>query len=409
VTYTPIIKTDVQSWFDGKRAYFGKQYTRIFDFIVQRRRDVDSRTFSEKHNKYLNAIELTTQFVNSITLSETLNNKLPFYYKRLFSGSHLGNVNPVYKVKELSAVRTAADRINAGVSGGIMVLSESSAGKTYFMESVANALFRGEKIYIRPPSIQNYNANDVDRAFEDAFGLSGTAETILSQIGQEYILMIDDLERWWVKAPEGAGAVNYLTRIIERFGQKNYFILSCNLYSYDIIRQLSHIDEQLLVSVVVPPVNKMELREVIMTRHKTTGVEIQYKGSVIQESMKADALFNTLHSKSKGNIGVALSMWLNGVGMDSEGQFMIEEIDAFTFPHVVNPKWKVLLYHLILHGGLSEVKIHKIFGDENWVMPGLNELIKTGLVHKQPNHVYEVSYVAKRYVEEWLREKGVLN
>ena len=54
-------------------------------------------------------------------------------------------------------------------------------------------------------------------------------------------------------------------------------------------------------------------------------------------------------------------------------------------------------------------KIKKIFSDEDWVMSGLNELLKTGLVYKLPNNVYEVSYVAKRYVEEWLKERGVLN
>jgi len=409
VSHKPIIKTDFQSWFDARKEYIGKQYDKIFDFIVQRRRDVDSITFSEKHNKYLNAIELTTNFVDHISLSDELNNVLPFYYKRLFTGSHLGNVNPVYRQKELDAVKNAIDRIDGGVSGAIMVLAESSAGKTYFVESVANTLMKGEKIYIRPPVEQSYTLNDVDSAFEDAFSSSGTAETILSQTGQKCILIIDDLENWWVKSPEGTQAIDYLSKIVERFGQKHCFILACNLFSYDIIRQLSNIDEQLLVSVVVPPVNKMELREVIMTRHKTTGVEILYKENPIQENLKADALFNTLYHKSKGNLGVALSMWLNSIELDEKRQLMMTETDAFVFPQIVNPKWKVLLYHLILHGGLSEVKIGKIFRNENWVLTGLNELLKTGLVHKQPNNVYEVSYISKRYVEEWLKERGVLN
>ena len=236
--------------------------------------------------RYLNHIEQTNQFVQALDYNEGVENELSFYYKKLFTGSHLGHLNPLYKNKELTAAYNAVGRIDSGVSGALMIIGESLSGKTFFIENISNSLITGEKVFVNPPVKQSFDASDIRRALQNSFGKKGSAESILNHINPKTILIFDDLENWWVKAPKGNKAINYLAELIEKFGNKHYFLLSCNIFSFDIIRQVSHLEKQLLATIIVPPASKSELKEILWNRHRTAGAELWYNNQVFNNTKK---------------------------------------------------------------------------------------------------------------------------
>jgi amino acid transporter len=404
-----ITKSKYQKWFDKQKNQITKKYTTVSDFIIQRKRDVDSLKFIEKHNQHLNNIEQAYRFINVLSYREELENDLSFYYKKLFTGSHLGTINPVYRKKELSAISKAVTRINSGVNGGIIVLGEAAAGKTYFIESIANSLGNSEKFNIKPPAKQNFDVNDVHLAFQNTFGKSGTAESILNQMNSKSILIFDDLENWWVKASNGSAAINYLSKLIEKFGSKHYFILSANLFSYDIIRKSADIEKQILSNIIVPPMSRMEMKEVLMNRHRTGGAVVWHNNQPLSESKKLDLLFNDIYNKSKGNIGVALTIWISSLKKDDDGSLLIQKSNPIHFPKISNPNWKALLYQFAIHNSLTDEQIKKIYGDTQWVYATLNELEKSALIYKKSNTVYAINNTARYFIEEWLKDLKILN
>ncbi|MDG1477903.1 MAG: hypothetical protein P8Q14_12205, partial [Vicingaceae bacterium] len=403
-----ITKSKYQKWYDKRKAQITKKYRIASDFVVQRKRDVDSIKFIEKHNQHLNNIEQAYRFTNLLTYREELEDDLSFYYKKLFTGSHLGTINSVYRKKELSAIERAVSRIDAGVNGGIIVLGEADAGKTYFIESITNSLGNKDKFNIKPPVKQNFDVNDIHLAFQNTFGKSGTAEAILNQLNNKSILIFDDFESWWVKAPNGSAAINYLSKLIEKFGSKHYFILSANLFSYDIIRKSSDIERQILSNIIVPPMSRMEMKEVLMNRHRTGGAEIWYNNQPLTESKKLDALFNDIYNKSKGNIGVALTIWISSLKKDIQGNLFIQKSNPILFPKITNPSWKAVLYQFIIHKSLTDEQIRKIYGETQWVYATLNELEKAALIYKKSNTVYAINDTARYFIEEWLKELKIL-
>ncbi|HHH49372.1 MAG TPA: amino acid permease, partial [Saprospiraceae bacterium] len=274
VSSQPIIQTKFQKWFEQQKKIATQNYNNVYDFILQRQRDVDSIKFIEKHTSYLNHIELTNQFVNALGYNQGVENELSFYYKKLFTGSHLANLNILYKNKQLTAAKNAVARIDSGVSAAMMILGESLSGKTYFIESISNTIIKGEKVFINPPLKQHFDASDIRKALQNTFAKKGSAESILNQINHKTILIFDGLEKWWVKAPNGNKAINYLAELIEKFGNKHYFLLSCNIFSFDIIRKVSTLEKQLLATIIVPPASKSELKEILWNRHRTAGAEL---------------------------------------------------------------------------------------------------------------------------------------
>ena len=370
---------------------------------------MDAIKFREKNSQYLNRIELANQFVNGLTYQEGIEKELSFYYKKLFTGSHLGSLNPVYKAPELSAAKIAVARINRGVSGGLMVLGSSLSGKTYFLETIAGHQLKGEKYYISPFGKQNYTAKDIDHAIQNAFGKKGSASAILSQLDAQSILIFDDLEQWWTKSPKGAQSIDYLLTLMEKFGHQHYFLLSCNISSFDIIRKVTDIDKQLIATILVPPASKLELKEILLNRHKTAGDELWYDNHLIGNSKKTDAIFHEIYALSKGNVGVALNMWIHNIDKDADGQLILNKPRTMQFPEITDPNWKIVLYHLVLHGSWSISQIELIFAEADWIFATLKELEKTGLVHQQSNTVYVLHHAAKPYIESWLATLKILN
>lgn len=409
VSLRAIHKSKFQLWREEKNKAFYKKYKEVTRFISQKKRDVDTLKFIKEHKHFLSNIELTNNFVNSLNFNDGVDHELSYYYQRLFTGSHLGKVNPKYRSSALKSAQNAINRIDSGISGGIMILGESSVGKTFFMESITETMLKAKKVYLTPPKNQKYKAKDIHLAFQQAYNKKGTAESIINQINQKTVFVIEDLEQWWFKLEGGQEAIDYIADLIEKFGAKHYFIITCNMFSYEIIRQVSNIEKELLTSIIIAPATRSELKSIIMNRHKTANATIWYKDSLIEKAKRTDALFNEIYSKSEGNIGVALGIWKSYIKKDDDNNLYLTRTEYSYFPHTNNPKWKALLYAFIMHGSLSNNQLLIIFNHETWVSSSLKELEKTSLISKNIEGKYKIKPSLKHYIEEWMKELTILN
>jgi solute carrier family 12 sodium/potassium/chloride transporter 2 len=411
VSQNPIIKNRFQDWYSRKKKSTTKIYNNTVDFIVQRKQDIDALKFEEKHDQYLNSIEQASDFIYALTIKPGVEEELPFYYKKLFTGSHLGNVNSLNREKELTIAQNAINRIDEGVAGAIIVIGEAMSGKTFFTETVAKALLKVEKYYINPPSKQKFNKDDIHAAFRKTFNKKGTAESILNQLDGKSVLIFNDIEEWWVKGPNGSLVIDYLAKMIESIGNRHYFLLNCNIQSFHIIRKTSKLEKSLLSTIIMSPASKSELKEIIMNRHKTAGAELWYKDNLIDRVKKIDVLLSDIHYKSKGNIGVALNSWIYNINKGEDGKLVVTNPKGLIFPNIKDTNWKIILYHLLIHNRLKDEDISRIFGGNGnkWVWTALNEMEKSGLIYKRSYNTFILNNHAKHYVENWLKELKVLN
>lgn len=407
----PIITNRFQDWFSKKKKSTAKVYHNALDFVAQRKRDINTLKFDNKHYQYLNNIEQTSNFMAALSIKASAEQELPFYYKKLFTGSHLTNVNSLSRSKELSIAQNAIHRMDQGSNGAIIVIGSSLSGKTFFTETVAKTLLKTEKYYINPPSKQKFDASDLHKAFQKTFSKAGTTESILNQLDQKTVLIFNDIEEWWVKSPDGSNAINYLSKLIENFGNRHYFLLNCSLQSFHIIRKTSNLEKNLLSTIIMSPASKSELKDIILNRHKTAGAELWFKDNLVDVNKKVDALLNDIHLKTKGTIGVALNTWVYSIQKAEEDKLVIHKPSSLQFPNIKDPNWKILLYHILIHNRLKEGDIQKIFGSKKpaGILDSLKEMEKAGLIYKQSQGTYVLNHHAKYYIENWLTELKILN
>lgn len=404
----PLIKSKFDLWVDKQKEKVKSKYHKVVDFVVQRKQEIDTLKFDQKHDKYLNKINQTSDFLSSFSLSSALEEAIPFYYKKLFTGSHIGNA--FNRKKEAQIANDTINKIDSGISGALMVIGQAFSGKTFFTEHIANAISEGSKYYVNPPFKQRFEVNDMHQAFQKTFNQSGSSEAILSRLEPHAILIFNDLEEWYLKSSNGHLVINYLSKLIEQFGAKHYFLLNANIFSFDVIRKTTSLEKSLLSTIIMSPTNELDMKKIILNRHRTAGVDMILETDYLSNSKKADKLFSTIHSISHGNIGIALNLWLKGFGLTVDNVLTMKRQINLRFPKIDDPEWKLLLYHFIIHHNLTTTHIQMLFGSENeWIQSVLKEMEKSGLVIRQSNRVFKLNDTAKNYIENWLQELKILN
>ncbi len=410
IAKTSFLKPKIQGWYGEQKSGISGVYDKITGFVVKRKQEIDTQRFEVSNRQFLNRIEQTSNFVNSLSLKPEIQKEVPFYLKKLSVVGSLKKKQILDTDENLHSANNAINLINKGVSGAIIVLGESLSGKSFYTETIAKTFLKGQIVQINPPPKQNFDVNDIHFAFQKFFDRKGTAESILEQIPKKTVLIFNDLEKWWIKSQHGNIVINYLSKIIEDYGNKHYFLINSNIHSFQIIKQTTDLERNLLSTIVLSAATKSELRKVVLDRYNIAGVKLQYNGRPLNEAKKVDALFSDLYKKANGKIGLALNYWGSSIDKDIEGKLAVNMPKSLKFPDIRNPRWKIILYHLVIHDGLTEGQIEEIFNvnDDQWVLVTLKELEKAGLIYKQFNNSYLLNEVAKHFIENWLKESKIL-
>lgn len=405
----PVLKSKLQERFQKTAKSSKVLSAKIVEFVYKRKQEINKLKFDEQHSQYFNRIEQTRDFITYHNIDSAVSKALPFYYKKLFSGSHFTGTTQTEDI-EFNKALDALATMKSGTSGAIMVIGGSQTGKSYFCENIAKTLRDSEKYDVNPPENQNYSRLDLDLAFQKIFAKKGTSLNILNQLKKSRVFVFNDLEKWWTRNVDGNDCINYLAELIEKVGDKHVFILNCNTYSYQIIKEVTQLESELLTTLIMRPASGLELRKIIINRHKIGGAEIFYQNELVHNSKKVADFIQKLEVQSKGNIGVALNLWLSSIHMDARGELSIKNRPVRSFPNVQNKEWKLLLYHFILHRKLSEKQIRAIMNEDAlWSKITMSEMQKAGLVFRQADGKFELNSNARFYIETWLKTLSFIN
>ena len=408
VSVKTVERSKLGSWYHNQKNKLIDKYDAVYKFVVQRKRDVDNINFIQKNEAVLSKIERSSNFFKQHSLNSEVADSLSFYYKKLFSGSHLGSLNPEYRSREIQNISNGISRIDNGANGALIILGESQSGKSFFIESTANTIGK-EKVYVSKPAKQKFKKEDVVLAFQSAFNQETTVESILEKVESNTIIIIEDIEEWWVKAQNGHEAIDYLTALIKEYGSKFYFLLSSNIHSYGVLRQSTILDTCLISNILVAPARKMEFKDLLMNRHKTANSEVYYNKQLVKNAHKLDGLITEILNETNGNTGAGLKLWLSQIERSDDGEMKIYRPDNENFPNIKDANWRLTLYLLVIHGVLDEARINTMMSNGEPILSSLAEMKLASIVSQNSNGDYFISDMVKYYIEEWLVKIKLLN
>lgn len=404
----------VNQWMEKRMRRVNNLWRKLGLFIVRRRHDVVVARHQKKHERLVNDGERIQNFVESLQLSPEIDQQLPYYYKQLFSGKHLSNASGVrIRKNEISQAKKVIGRIQRGSGGALAITGDAMTGMTFLTNYIATQLITGKIFRISAPPGGSHKEIDLHKAIMDQVGKKrGNVISSLASLEPGCVFIFHDLEQWWLKHEGGDEAIKALAQIIDRFGRKFYFLLTCNSFSFRLISKVGSLENYLTSTLVIAPATLDEMREIIWLRHTTGGMEVEISGKKAENfhGKHWDALFKKFYKRSNGNIGLALHFWLLSIVAVKGETVVIEDTGLESFPQISNSNWKVLIYQLFLHRTLSLTRLKLMFEDEDpqWLRQNLAALIRFGLVEETGRHSYSLSIICRPYIERWFNEMKLI-
>lgn len=257
------------------------------------------------------------RMLEKISPNKAVIQKLPFYYSNLFSGSStIGNDFWVGMEDEIEKGSKAIKRFLGGSPGLLIISGERSSGKSSLSKHLANLHFEKQNIFnIKAPRESIANV----ALFEQTLlkNLEGQDNLVyaMEALPPKSVIVINDLELWWERKPFGMEVVEKIIALMRQYGDKVFFIINVNQYALKIINQLSSINTWALDIVFCQPFDARELKDLILMRHKSGGMNL------IMNKKREDAmtdwdfarLFSRFFNLSAGNPGYAINLWLAGI------------------------------------------------------------------------------------------------
>lgn len=340
--------------------------------------------------------------------------KPPFYYRQLFSGRHINlNRQSLERRTELQQVRKAIHYHRQGLEGGIMITGRPLAGKSFFVEYIARHELRGQAYRIIPPTGGSLAPRALQRAFEQATGMQGSMASILKQLPEGSVLILEDIELWWMMHPEGRRPLQALIEQVEAFSSRHYILLTGNQDTFSILRKHTEIERALLATIVLSPVSPEYLNQIIQSRHRTGGIPLIIGERAEHELNDQEwlQLSRQFHTISNGHIGVALQQWLCKISKEEDGPFTLQNNFLLPdFPQLDDTQWYIIILQLYLHKALSKRRFTLLFSGEStgWIADRMRELKKANILAQHGNDTLELSSLMRYYTGRMLKENGLL-
>ncbi|MEM1135920.1 MAG: amino acid permease [Bacteroidota bacterium] len=339
---------------------------------------------------------------------------LPPYYNTLFSSkSNISKDFWISRKREEALFSKSVNRYQQGFHGGILLLGERDSGKTAFCKHIVQQCLKNYEVYtVFPPIRGTQTAKGLEKVLQRATARQGDADQIMGQLPEKSAIVINDLELFWENTETGLEVVHLLGNLINKYGHKTLFVVNTNPHAFKSISKKTEIASWLIEIINFTPLNAKQLKELIMKRHRSSGLAIGLSTdkSPINEVQMAQ-LFNSYFDYSEGNPGTALSGWLANI------QKVNKEILTIQKPHFptlsilkeLDEDQTQLLRHFVLHKRLTHQKIERVC---NWdtlkVKSLLLSLQRAGIVGEKAAAIYQVDPYILPFLVKALRDKELL-
>lgn len=378
-----------------------------------------SRLFARRQKtsiqKDISVIDSVLRLVNSISPNSTAYALIPYYYKKLFSGtSRVSNDFRVGMKSEFAKAATAIHNYKAGYLGGLLILGERNSGKTTLSRMIASKYFKSDRIFtIQTPKANSAQLEVFEEMLKKSTTSQGSIEEIFTAIPQNSTVIINDLELWWERSEKGFEVVNVITNLIRDYSNKILFFVNCNIHSFKLMNRLSKLDGLFISTIECEPFDSETLKEVILLRHDSSGIKFKLGDKIDEElgNIKLAGLFDDYFNYSNGNVGVALNAWVANIIKVESNTVTIKQpaIPNTSALNSLDDEWLIFISQIMLHRRLSFQTLKRLMkvSDEKCV-DVVKALLRAGIILEKSTDIYGINFFLEPYLTKLLKERMVI-
>jgi hypothetical protein len=300
-------------------------------------------------------------------------------------------------------------------AGFIMVLGARNAGKTLLCNQFSEIKKDTHVSYhLFPPEEGAISIVAFEAALQKATKFKGNTSQIINLLPYNSMIVIHDLELWWERSEEnGLNVIRHIKSVVGEYSSKCLFVMNMNPFAYAIVNATEPLDTHCTGVVRCQPFNSHDLKQLVMTRHKSSGMLLDFGNGATNSfsEIKLAKLFNRIFEYSSGNPGVAMNAWLTGIRHFSNETITwkaprLKYKDALSeMPHL----WSHLSLQLLLHKRMSADKIIRLVPlEKDQLLSALDAMQRLQIVFVRGSGAYylnpaiEYLLIANFREKEWI-------
>lgn len=323
--------------------------------------------------------------------------QLPYYYVNLFTDD--AGASGEFRVEmqeEMESGRRAVRRFQEGQPGLVVITGDRGSGKSSLARYLIEHSFDRESVWrIRPPMDCSSDIAGFDSQLKELAGGKGTLERRLDLLTAKKVVLVDDLEVWWERRPQGTQVVERILELVRLYGAHLLFVVTINRHALRVLEQLTNLNSWVNELIYCQPFDAKELKEMILTRHQAGGMSFVLDGKEEEEfsNWGFARYFNHLFNCTGGNPGEAVYRWLCGIRSVDGNRIRIEKTvhEELNVVEILSDRELMVVLQFILHRRFSVERLAKTLNIPiGSVALVLRRLVRIGVLQETGTGIYSL-------------------
>jgi hypothetical protein len=378
-----------------------------------------SRLFARRQTTFkgkdISVIDPVLRLVNSISPNPAVYSHIPYYYKKLFSGtSRVSSDFRVGMTNEFVRAATAIKNYKAGYLGGLLILGERNSGKTTLSRMIASKYYKSDRIFsLKSPGASSAQLNEFEQMLKKSLGNYGSTEEIFSLLPHNSTVIINDLELWWERSEKGFEVIDVVAKLIQDYSNKILFIVNCNIHSFRLMNTIIKLDDLFISTIQCEPFDSEALKEVILLRHDSSGIKFKLGNKLDEElgEIKLAGLFDDYFNYSNGNVGVALNAWIANITKVESNTVTIKHPSVPDTSSLDNldDDWLIYISQIMLHRRISVETLKRLMDVSDSKCDDIvKSLLRSGIILEKSPGVYGINFFLEPFLTKLLKERIII-
>lgn len=383
---------------------YGKSKGRLF-----------ARRQTTLQGKDISVIDPVLRLVNSISPNPAVYSHIPYYYKKLFSGtSRVSSDFRVGMTNEFVRAATAIRNYKAGYFGGLLILGARNSGKTTLSRMIASKYYKSDRIFsLKSPGASSAQLNVFEQMLKKSLGNYASTAEIFSKLPQNSTVIINDLELWWERSEKGFEVIDVIANLIRDYSSKVLFIVNCNIHSFRLMNTIKKLDDLFISTIQCQPFDSKALKEVILLRHDSSGIKFKLGNKLDEElgEIKLAGLFDDYFNYSNGIVGVALNAWIANITKVESNTVTIQHptVPDTSSLDSLDDDWLIYISQIMLHRRISVETLTRLMNVSEIKCDDIVKvLLRSGIILEKSAGVYGINFFLEPYLTKLLRERMVI-
>ncbi len=356
-------------------------------------------------------VEELLGFRDIVAPSASTLDELPVFYRRTFTAQTNDAEFIVGGDGVIQTAREGVRRYDGGHHGALLVSGSPGAGTTSVVRRIMREVLGDRpQAEVSAPRVAKSDPVAFERAVVAALRVpeSTSVENALRSQPRGSVIVVHDLELWWHRGANGLAAIQRLEELIEQFGSRLLFVVSCNQASAHLLRQVDLLEPMVVAHVPVEPLTAAEGMDAVMRRHRTSELEVRSPDGTEVSEFELARYFTTLRELTGGAAGPLLVSWLAHIDDVTPQTLTMRpavsaSLSAF---NAVPSDWVPVIAALAVHRRLDDEGLAQVLGGSD-ASAVVRTLTRAGLFSRRDD-VTELDRFMRPYVLRWLSEQGVL-